>query len=310
TFEKAAREHPTVLVPAHRSHLDYILIGVTLFRSNLNTPVVAAGVNLRFWPIGFLIRSAGAFFVKRGNNDLLDYLVLRRYVTYLVKRGHLQEFFIEGGRSRSGKMRRPKLGLLTIIMEAYFKQIRRDITFVPVSLTYENVVEDKVYGTENTRKKKEKENLHSLLKARGIFRRKYGEVLIHLGEPISLSDYSTKRSENRSGKSGSQRQLISDFANELTDKIRLGSSVSLTSLACTALLMSPSYGLQEDKLRNQIAILAQHAELFRRFCPGAAGFTSTLEKFIGSESGSIDALTSGGLIKNTKCSSETVYFIP
>ena len=92
-FSKAAKKSPAVIVPAHRSHLDYIILGVVLYRSHLNAPLVAAGINLAFWPVGFIIRSAGAYFVKRGSRDPIYSLILKRYVTYLIKRGHLQEFF-------------------------------------------------------------------------------------------------------------------------------------------------------------------------------------------------------------------------
>lgn len=185
----AIRHHPVVLVPMHRSHLDYILIGYKLYEANVNPPLVAAGINLSFWPIGFVIRSVGSYFVKRNARDRLHTLVLKRYVTYLIKRGHLQEFFIEGGRSRSGKMMQPKLGLIGIFADAWRKGLRRDIMFVPVSITYENVVEEASFGEENTGRSKSRESLFSLIRALDIFSRRYGEVVINFGPPIALSKF-------------------------------------------------------------------------------------------------------------------------
>ncbi|MEZ4754856.1 MAG: 1-acyl-sn-glycerol-3-phosphate acyltransferase [Bdellovibrionota bacterium] len=152
------RDNAAVMIPMHRSHFDYMIISSEIYDSRLNTPLTAAGVNLSFWPFGFFIRSLGGYFVKRDVKDRIYNIVLKRYISYLIKRGHLQKFYIEGGRSRTGKMRRPKIGLLSMFVEAYSRGLRKDIAFIPVSLTYENVVEDSAYGTENTGSAKVKEN--------------------------------------------------------------------------------------------------------------------------------------------------------
>lgn len=95
---KSLRKDTVILVPLHRSHLDYLILSWLLYNANLNTPLIAAGINLSFWPFGPIIRSLGGYFVRRNaQEDSLNSLVLSRYVSYLVRRGHLQKFFIEGG---------------------------------------------------------------------------------------------------------------------------------------------------------------------------------------------------------------------
>lgn len=307
-FEKQVRENTVVLVPMHRSHLDYILVGSALYDSGINPPLVAAGVNLNFWPVGFFIRSVGAYFVKRNaRQDRLHGLLLRRYVTYLIKRGHLQEFFIEGGRSRSGKMRPPKLGLLNTMADAYFKGLRKDIIFVPVSISYENVVEDSVYGDENSGKGKIRENALSLLRATHIFNRNYGNVIIRLGTAFSLAKF---REDFNNGASGEDKNLVGELAHELTRTIRTQSSISLSNLAYTALLTAPRYALNRPDLIKRIRSLAMAAERLKRFNPQLGTFTPSLQHFLSGKDSLIEELPRAGIVSCQACLNQSVYFIP
>lgn len=304
----AVRENTVVLVPMHRSHLDYIIVGSTLYDSGINPPLVAAGVNLNFWPVGFFIRSVGAYFVKRNaKTDRLHALLLRRYVTYLIKRGHLQEFFIEGGRSRSGRMRPPKVGLLSIMTDAYMKGLRRDILFVPVSITYETVVEDKVYGDENTGRRKLKENALSLVQASKIFHKSYGDVILHFGTPLSVAAF---REQHTNRAAEEDRSLVIELAHELTRSIRQQSHVSLTSLAATALLLAPRYALPRKLLVAQIRALALAIERMRRFDSSTSPFTPSLVHFLEGKEHILDDLTRSGFVALQSCLGQDVFVIP
>lgn len=302
---QGSSEHPIVLIPTHRSHFDYIIVGSILYQARLNTPLVAAGINLSFWPIGFFIRSVGAYFVKRdAKRDIIHGLVLKRYVTYLVKRGHLQEFFIEGGRSRSGRMRPPKLGLLRVIIEAYLKNLRKDVLFVPVSISYERVVEDNVFGFENTGKAKIKENLFTLLKAASIFKNSYGDVDIRFGAPLALSSFIPKRLVG----TAQARNLSTEFADHLVQRIQAQSSITLTSLALTALLVSARYGLEKDSLVRAIK------ELYRLHlvCSGSAEgrATSSLENFLAGRDELLEQLPRTGIVEVRKLFGRDLYYVP
>ncbi|MBP1687652.1 MAG: Glycerol-3-phosphate O-acyltransferase [Deltaproteobacteria bacterium] len=190
-LEKVAdcvRRHPVVLVPCHRSHFDYLILSYLFHANYLSPPHIAAGINMSFWPLGPLFRGAGAYFIRRSfeGNELYK-CVFRNYLTYLIREGYTQEFFIEGGRSRTGKILTPKLGMLSAIVNAFIAGVRRDLYLVPVSIYYERVVEEEVYQRELGGAEKEKESFWALLKARTVLRKKYGTVHVAFADPISLS---------------------------------------------------------------------------------------------------------------------------
>jgi glycerol-3-phosphate O-acyltransferase len=308
-LKTAVREKTVVLVPMHRSHLDYMLIGSELYRAHFIPPLVAAGINLSFWPAGFLIRSVGAYFVKRNvGSDRLHALMLKRYVSYLVKRGHMQEFFIEGGRSRSGRMRQPKVGLLSIFIDAYTKGFKDDIAFVPVSITYENVIEDSVYGQENTGRAKTKESLLGLFKAGSIFKRRYGDVVINFGPAISLKDCLTVEKTIKSNEGA--KISVTNFALHITRKIREQTNPSLTSLIHTALLVSPAYGLSKQELIENIKNLGMLLDIDRRWNPGIGESTPSLKYFLEGQESLLNDISLGNTIKSNFCLGKEIYYIP
>jgi len=307
-FAKALKKDTVVLVPMHRSHLDYIITGQVLYKANLNPPLIAAGVNLSFWPLGWIIRSLGGYFVKRNaKQDRLHGLVLKRYVGYLVKRGHLQEFFIEGGRSRSGRMRSPKLGLLKTITNSYMKKVRRDVLFVPVSISYEHVVEDTEYARENTGSGKTEENLISLFRARDVLREKFKEVIVHFGQGIRFSEFRDNYKSNAGG-----RNLIEDLALDITRKIEGQTSIGLRSLTYLALFLSPTYGLTRKQLEQSIHRLTVAAKWYRE-AEGDETFalpTPALQRFLDKEKDESHDFSTVGVTTRKNYLGEDLIYVP
>ncbi len=124
-LKHAARHSSLVYVPCHKSHTDYLIISSVLFQNKLSLPFVAAGKNLAFWPLGAIFRRGGAFFIRRSFKGMKFYAeVFSLYVKTMVQLGHNIEFFIEGGRSRTGKMVLPKLGLLAILIQSSRRRFR------------------------------------------------------------------------------------------------------------------------------------------------------------------------------------------
>src|SRR4029077_16126779 len=149
-----------------------------------------------FWPMAPLFRGAGAYFIRRQFDDNPLYkAVFRSYLEYLIREGYTQEFFIEGGRSRTGKILTPKLGMLSAIVNAFTDGGRRDLYLVPVSIHYGRIVEEEAYKKELLGGQKEKESFSALLKARAVLRQKYGTVYVTFAEPISLNDALGERRE-------------------------------------------------------------------------------------------------------------------
>src|SRR5690606_28085461 len=154
--------------------------------NGLVPPHIAAGKNLNFFPVGRIFRRAGAFFIRRSFKDNKGYtLAFREYLKKLVQEGYWIEFFLEGGRSRTGKMLTPKFGMLKVIVDAIKSGAAPDLHFVPVYVGYEQVIEEKAFSRELGGAEKKKENLGALISATKVLWAKYGRLYVSFGEPIS-----------------------------------------------------------------------------------------------------------------------------
>ena len=153
------------------------------------SPHIAAGKNLSFWPLGPLFRSGGAFFIRRTFKGAVLYAnIVREYIFTLLEEGYNIEIFLEGGRSRSGKLITPKLGLISILINAYQKGACEDLIFVPIFVGYDRVIEESAYLHELKGGQKEPENITQIIKAGKIFKKRYGKIYIKFNEPISIKD--------------------------------------------------------------------------------------------------------------------------
>src|SRR4030042_2244475 len=168
---------PFVIIPCHRSHIDYLLLSYIFYKNNIQMPFVAAGTNLSFFPMGYIFRKSGAFFLRRSfkGNDLYAE-VFAKYIKVLLKEGLPLEFFIEGGRSRTGKMVMPKYGLLSVIIQAYQEKAVDDLAAIPVYIGYDRVVEEKAYSQELGGAEKEKEKATQMIKSGKLLRKRHGRV--------------------------------------------------------------------------------------------------------------------------------------
>ena len=260
----AAKLHPLVLVPSHRSHFDYLILSWLFYQNHLVPPQVAAGVNLAFWPLGPIFRRAGAFFLRRSfDGDPLYRAVFRSYVQHLIKAGVTQEFFIEGTRSRTGKTLRPRLGMLRMVLEAYARGARRDLYLVPVGFTYERLVEESSIAGERGGARKQRESLFSLLRSHTVLRNRYGSVTVRFGEPISLAQYFGDAVPRRMGPGQipDLRAPTASFGFEISRRINDLITAGRSSVAAAALLGQTANALREDELRERIVEVAHLLEL-------------------------------------------------
>ncbi|MEE8399378.1 MAG: 1-acyl-sn-glycerol-3-phosphate acyltransferase [Desulfobacterales bacterium] len=178
---------PIVFIPCHKSHIDYLILSYILWINNMPCPHVAAGDNLSFFPLGVLFRGAGAFFIRRFFRGAVLYsAVFGEYIYRLLAEGFNIEFFIEGGRSRTGKLILPKLGLLSILLEAFRQGACEDMIFAPVFVGYDRVLEERSYLDELEGGEKDPENFSQVFKARRFLKKRYGKIYINFHEPISL----------------------------------------------------------------------------------------------------------------------------
>ena len=183
-----AQKGTIIYVPSHKSHVDYLVLSYLLNRNQLPCPHIAAGKNLSFWPIGVLFRSSGAFFLRRSfKGKELYSKVFNEYIYRLVNEGSSIEFFVEGGRSRSGKLLRPKLGFLSILIDALKHGKCNDLIFIPTFIGYDRVIEEGAHVHEVEGGQKKKETLSQVLGARRFLKQRFGKIYIRFHEPLYLS---------------------------------------------------------------------------------------------------------------------------
>ena len=186
--KSASQNGPLVLIPCHKSHIDYLILSYILYHNNMPCPHVAAGKNLSFWPIGPLFRRGGAFFIRRSFRGAVLYArVFAEYLYKLLEEGFNVEFFIEGTRSRTGKMILPKLGFLSMLFEAFRNGACEEMIFVPVYIGYDRVLEESSYINELSGGQKEPENFRQVINARRFLKKRYGKIYLRFHEPLSLT---------------------------------------------------------------------------------------------------------------------------
>lgn len=227
---KAVREYPVILLPSHRSYIDFLLISFIMYTYDLAIPVIAAGEDLSHMTlIGHLLRSSGAFFIRRTfQGNKLYWAVFSEYVKTMIRTGYAPlEFFIEGQRSRTGKTIYPRLGLLNAVMEPFLKGEVFDTYVVPISISYERLLEEAFYAQELLGAQKPKESTSGLMKARKLLSENYGNIHIYFGQPLSLRSLSSGKI-NRSEYNLTPRHLshrpsedIQKFITDVAYKVQL-----------------------------------------------------------------------------------------
>ena len=187
-LKDAAPGHEVIYVPSHRSHMDYLLLSYLLYERGIVPPHIVAGINLNLPVVGTLLRKGGAFFARRSfKGNMLYSAVFREYMAQLVSGGYSIEYFIEGGRSRTGRLLPPKGGSLAMTVRAYLRQPTRPLLFQPVYIGYEKLMEGASYLDELSGKPKAKESIWQLLSSiPKVLRSNYGQVVVNFGEPIAL----------------------------------------------------------------------------------------------------------------------------
>ncbi|XP_075351952.1 dihydroxyacetone phosphate acyltransferase isoform X2 [Mycteria americana] len=195
-LQHAIQEHPVVLLPSHRSYVDFLMLSYLLYTYDLALPVIAAGIDfLGMKIVGELLRRAGAFFMRRSfGGNRLYWAVFAEYVKTMLRSGYAPiEFFLEGTRSRTAKTLTPKFGLLSIVMEPFLKREVFDTYLVPISISYERILEESLYAYELLGVPKPKESTSGLLKARRILSDSFGTIHIYVGQPVSLRTLASGR---------------------------------------------------------------------------------------------------------------------
>ncbi|MAY41594.1 MULTISPECIES: glycerol-3-phosphate 1-O-acyltransferase PlsB [unclassified Neptuniibacter] len=189
-IQETSKSHQLIYLPCHRSHMDYLLLSWALYRHALMLPHVAAGDNLNIPIIGPILKRGGAIFMRRKfHGDPLYACLYKTYLEQMTHRGHSLEYFIEGGRSRTGRLLPAKTGLLSMSIDSYRDNPQKPVALIPIWIGYDRLVESKSYQSELSGGTKQKESIANLLNTSQILNEKFGSTLLSFGQPILLEDH-------------------------------------------------------------------------------------------------------------------------
>ncbi|WP_150300670.1 glycerol-3-phosphate 1-O-acyltransferase PlsB [Pseudomonas profundi] len=267
--QEIARGNEIVYVPCHRSHIDYLLLSYTLLQHSLTPPHIAAGINLNMPVIGGILRRGGAFFMRRTfRGNALYTAVFNEYLHMLFSRGFPVEYFIEGGRSRTGRTLNPKTGMLAITLRSFLRSSRRPIVFVPVYIGYERVLEGRTYLGELRGQEKKKESFFDIFRVLSALKQRFGQVAVNFGEPVSLSAFLDEQQPDwRKMDHGSDFKpawlpdTTNRLAHTLAASINAAADVNPVNLVSLIMLSTPRLALDE---RGLVRLLGAYLTLLRR----------------------------------------------
>jgi glycerol-3-phosphate O-acyltransferase len=270
-LRKVPEDATVVFVMNHRSNMDYILAGYLAVEQAALS--YAVGEWARLWPLSALIRSMGAYFVRRNSKDELYRRVLERYIVMATQAGVPQAVFPEGGLTRDGLMREPRLGVVDYMLRGFWLDGERDLVFVPLGLNYDRVLEDRTLLLSATPDAKKPNrfwaiwntlgfavnNLRLMLKSEW---RRFGYACVNFGAPVSMRAYCAERALDFQKLSGEERKrAIADLGTHLMSRVGGIVPVVPVPLIATVFLKDPAMHLSELELKAQVELLIERLEV-------------------------------------------------
>ncbi|HYP80708.1 MAG TPA: glycerol-3-phosphate 1-O-acyltransferase PlsB, partial [Steroidobacteraceae bacterium] len=261
TIASIASGNELVYVPCHRSTMDDLLMPYAIYSRGFAVPHIAAGINLNLPVVGPMLRKGGAFFMRRSfRGSPLYTAVFMKYLGAIMARGHPIQYFIEGGRSRTGRSLQPKTGMLSMTLRSFIRQPVRPVMFVPVYLGYERIMEIDSYVGEMSGKPKEKETLLGFLRSLKRLRENFGHVHVNIGEPIALSPLLDEHQPEwrdyigQEGRGATVSAAVDVLAQQIMRNINAAAAVTPVNLLSLVLLAAERQALPEAQLRAQLGL--------------------------------------------------------
>ena len=259
-LQSANKDNEIIYVPCHRSHIDYLLLSYVLYHNGLQVPHIAAGINLNMPIVGPILRRGGAFFMRRTfKGNKLYAAVFDEYLHSVFSQGYSTEYFVEGGRSRTGRTLNPKAGMLAMTLRSYLRDSRKPIIFMPVYVGYEKVFESSSYQGELKGKKKKKEGLGSIFSSIRNMKRSFGKVRVTFGDPINFDQLLDKEQPNWREERADHNfkplwtnRVVNKLASEVATQINNAASVNPINLVATGLLATPHLAMDAQLLANKL----------------------------------------------------------
>lgn len=267
TVRELAKDYEIVYTPCHRSHIDYLLLSYVIFNRGLMVPHIAAGINLNLPVVGQILRGGGAYFIRRTfSGNALYTSVFKEYLHSLLSRNTPLEYFIEGGRSRTGLLLPPKKGMLSMTVQSHLRGATKPIAFIPTYFGYEKLMEGTSYLNELNGKPKEAESLWGILNSARKIEKVFGQVYVNFGEPVFL-DHILQQNQAEQIQLSIHDELprpvintVDQAAREILENINKAVVINPISLISTILLNAPQHALSQDDLLRQIE---QYRELLK-----------------------------------------------
>ncbi|MFQ5982627.1 MAG: glycerol-3-phosphate 1-O-acyltransferase PlsB, partial [Woeseiaceae bacterium] len=259
-LHEVARDKEIVYAPCHRSHFDYLLLGYIVHDQGLSIPHTAAGINLDMPVVGAILRRGGAFYLRRSfRGNRLYAAVFNTYLHEILKRGHSIEYFVEGTRSRTGRLLPPKAGMLAMTVHSYMQDPRRPIVFVPIYFGYEKLIEGDSFISELGGAEKKKETLMGLIRSVRSLRENFGKVYVNVGEPVAIEPILDElKPDWREAMEGEEErpawmnEIIDELGARIMSGINSAAAVTPISLLATVLLSTPKQSIGEQELIRQL----------------------------------------------------------
>ncbi|HWF74932.1 MAG TPA: glycerol-3-phosphate 1-O-acyltransferase [Solirubrobacteraceae bacterium] len=252
-LRRLSASKPLVFLPSHRSYLDPVILRSALHHEGFAPNHVLGGLNVSFWPIGPVARRSGAVFIRRSIRDDPVYkLVLREYIGYLVRKRFNLEWYMEGGRTRTGKLRPPRYGLLKYLVQAYRAGGIDDILLIPTSIVYDQLYEIGAMAAEEHGAQKTPESLAWLVGYARAQGRGFGKARVGFGEPLSLRE--ALGDEERD-------HVVERIAIEVSHRINRVTPITETALVALALLGGDDRALTLEEVRATLDPLLEHVHV-------------------------------------------------
>ncbi|WP_026472321.1 glycerol-3-phosphate 1-O-acyltransferase PlsB [Alkanindiges illinoisensis] len=269
TVRELAEKYEIIYTPCHRSHIDYLLLSYVIYKRGLMIPYIAAGDNLNLPLLGQFLRGGGAFFIRRSFKGLELYsAVLKEYLHSILVRNTPLEYFIEGGRSRTGRLLRPRTGMLAMTIHSKLRGGGKPVVFIPTYFGYERLMEGGTYVGEMQGKPKEAESIFGLIQAARKIERIFGKVHVSFGEPVFLDKMLEQHNADKIRLTSNEQPLpeeasaaVNAVAQEIMQNINRAAVINPVSLLSLVLLSTPKHALDEEVCIKQLDTYRRLAEM-------------------------------------------------
>lgn len=296
-----SKQHSLIFLPNHRSYLDPLILRSALAPHGFPPNHVLGGSNLAIWPLASIAQRGGIVFIRRDTRDAPVYrAVLREYLSTLLNDRINLEWYIEGGRTRTGKLRPPRYGILSYVIDGYARNPERDVLLVPTSIIYDQQHEVGAISAEEMGGTKAPESIGWLYRFARSQSRRLGRAHVRFGEPLSL-----REALAGSGGETHPRLAVSKVAFEVCNRINQATPVTPTALVTFALLDNEDRAITLDEGRAILRPLLDYIEVRQLPVTSEVNLSET-----GGVAHALAALTREGLVQYFDGGAEPVFVIP